>query len=437
MCSVPSIRQNLSADENAIYKDYRVQRWITAKRSNVNAVHQLISLNHRNEDRLKEILTNASRKQAATQELQRNVLSIIHIPSKHEVLFYINCRNKCRQFNAQVEGDALLVVMYYLLHKLEELEGPGHTAVCIIDMFGAPMPKMGDAQAQGKMFSDVVDISFPGVLSEQMIVCDWGALARKAIGSVASSMGQPSNFVSPEDVIKRFGKASTPSFISGDLNLDACQPIGPLAMEFVQICFSKIVPAKVSNYVPAAAAGAESAKASSGAVEGVLGAVPSMVDQYAELLAVACVVVAFAVGEYITLFLLAGGLLYLKYGTNPAPQPVAAHQPQPQAVEEHRQRHRLPLLGERRPVRDYVHEIEREWSEESTKGPDPNNREILPVIHDRRPVRDFIKRHNSSDSEPTSQQLAHGRHFSPAHISPARIRNAWRHGSHSDEPYQA
>ncbi len=43
-----------------------------------------------------------------------------------QVLFYINCQNKCKQFNAQVEGDALLVVMYYLLHRCA-LENPlGH-----------------------------------------------------------------------------------------------------------------------------------------------------------------------------------------------------------------------------------------------------------------------------------------------------------------------
>ena len=231
-CTVASIRAELTPEQNAKYKDYRIERWIAQKKGNQVAVLQAIGSQSINEDRAKAILALPKRRQATVAELDRKVLSIIHIALQHQVVVYVNTRNQAAAFDEQEAGDALLLFMYYLLHQIEELEGEGHAALYVVDMMEAPSPKLGDLEQQLRMFSGIVGRSFPGVFPEILLCCTWGKWARSGVSTLARAAGQNAAFISPAELMARLGRESTPTVVGGDYDLDAGEPISALVMGF-------------------------------------------------------------------------------------------------------------------------------------------------------------------------------------------------------------
>ena len=233
-CTVESIRAQLTPEQNAKYKDYRIERWIVHKKGDKAAVLKTIGNQHINEDRVKTIMALKARRQATVNELNRNVMNIIHIAPKHQVLVYINTRNQAAQFDEQEAGDALLMFMYYVQHRIEELEGEGHTAIPVVDMTEAPSPKINEMEQQIRMFSGIMGRSFPGLFQQIVLVCNWGRLARHTVCALARGTGQNATLVSPSELMVRFGREFTPTVVGGGYDLNASKPISALVVEYVE-----------------------------------------------------------------------------------------------------------------------------------------------------------------------------------------------------------
>eukprot|EP00906_Rhabdomonas_costata_P010956 RCo015429 len=232
MTTVSEVRDQLTQQQNRKYKDYQLERWIAHKKGRINEVLRTVGNQHFNECRVMSILTNPSRLQATVHELNRRVLSFIHLAESHRVVIFVNTRNKSKQFCEDEAIDALLLFMYYSLLRIEELEGDGKSVELVVDMSEGDMPSTMELRAQAKMFSGVLGRSFPKFYSELLMCCAWGAFVRKGITTLAHATGLRISFLTPVTLLERFGSQYMPTFVGGELDVSAGPPIGDIVEKY-------------------------------------------------------------------------------------------------------------------------------------------------------------------------------------------------------------
>eukprot|EP00667_Euglena_gracilis_P004942 EG_transcript_4972 len=331
-CTVASVRAELGPALSARYKDYRIERWIAQKKGNQAEVVRAILAQRGNDDRLELILTDPKRRKATLEELSRKVLNIIHNPTTHELILYMNTRNQGPQFDEQREGDALLVTMHYLLHRIDELEGVGRQAVCVIDKTEAESPKISEVEGKTRMFSNIMFRSFPGTFANTYLCCTWGLIARKAVSTLAKGVGLQVEFVTPAELVTRLGKAYAPTTVGGDYYLDAARPMDAVVKEFLHSFGKKIVAAP--EVAAACAAGCKWADITSQPFQlppkspAAPAATALVGDQRGLLAAGLFALVATVLGQYLAVLMVAAGAVYAalcgQVSSEPAPQPLVS-----------------------------------------------------------------------------------------------------------------
>lgn len=176
------------------------------------------------------------RLQRATHELNRGVLSLVHAADHHQVLVYADLRHRGRVVDRDTETDALVLFMYFLLVKMEEVEGEGTHADLVVHQTEAPMPPLPDLRAEVAIFSTVVGLAFPALFDAILVCCGSTSFYRGTCAALAERAGLALSpaFLSPDDLISRYGRENVPRLLGGDYDVDTTIPVGTLVLRFVQ-----------------------------------------------------------------------------------------------------------------------------------------------------------------------------------------------------------
>ena len=191
MVSVSDIRAELTATQNARYKDYQIRWWIDHKRGRKHAVLKTINNQIVNLARVRSILTNKTRKEEVCEELNRRVLHVIQVHKKEKgVIVFIDTRNQAKKMNFDLAVDALLMFLYHLQSHIEDFLGDGGVAEAIVDMTDAPMPSIGEMRSYLKVIGATVFRSFPGMPMSHQVACSVTWKVRSSLIDGGSMCGQ-------------------------------------------------------------------------------------------------------------------------------------------------------------------------------------------------------------------------------------------------------
>eukprot|EP00667_Euglena_gracilis_P002672 EG_transcript_2676 len=242
MASIEEIRADLTEKQNNAYPNYQLQRWIDAKAGIKEDVLRALRKQRANERRLKAVLNDPARFKRVIHDLNRGTLALVHHRENHHVVVYVDLRQKPRVVDRDAETDGLLLFMFFLFKQLEVLEGTGHHADLVVHHTEGPMPPMADLKVELAMFSAVVGVSFPGLFDLIALCCGSNSFYRSACTALGEQAGLSPAFMSPDDLVTRYGAAHVPQALGGDLDPESLPPMGTQVHRFYQVdCLSRKV----------------------------------------------------------------------------------------------------------------------------------------------------------------------------------------------------
>eukprot|EP00906_Rhabdomonas_costata_P008072 RCo011525 len=232
MVTVQEIRAALTPEQNRAYKDYQIQWWIEHKKNKKEDVLRTIGNQAVTEQRVMDIFHDPQRRERVFHELNLRVLNPIYMKDLHQMMVFVNTKNKPKTFNEEQQADAMLLFLYYLQHQLETIEGDGATAVMLVDMINGPPLTYNEIRANIRMFSGIIGRSFPKIYKQVISCSELSAVFRKAISALARAGGINSEFLTAKEVVARFGTHNVPAPIGGTLQLEELRPMGEVVRAF-------------------------------------------------------------------------------------------------------------------------------------------------------------------------------------------------------------